>query len=330
MKKFAVIIPYFGQFKPSVSLFLESCKHNPDIDWFIFTDCPVPEKVVLSENIKWHKFTLAEFNCLASEKLKHNIALERPYKLCDMKPFYGNIFSDYISSYEYWGFGDMDVIYGNVTDYLQKIQYFKYDKINWMGHLCFIRNNEICNTVVLADIDNTAYWKDVVSTANNIGFDERDYNTKFLSKGLKIYNGKWAADIDIFYWRMRCVDKKTLHLLLDTREINYAPKNHSYQIFAVLNGHTYRVYLKNKRVYHEEFAYIHFRKEVPLLIDSSCKNYFITRDGFIKIDDKHSKLSDYDVVKKYIEKYNLQENRKQEFINFVYQLYRKLSGKRGW
>ena len=330
MKKFAVIIPYFGQFRPSVSFFLESCKLNLDIDWHIFTDYSIPENIVLSPNIVWHNFTLDKFNQLASEKLCHDIVLERPYKLCDIKPFYGIIFSDYISSYEYWGFGDMDVIYGNVIDYLQKIQYFKYDKINWMGHFCFIRNNEICNNVVLADIDNTVYWKDVVSTANNIGFDERDYNTKFLSKGLKIYNGKWAADIDIFYWRMRCVDKKTLHLLLDTWKVNYAPKNHPYQIFAVLNGRTFRVYLKNKRVYHEEFAYIHFRKEVPVISDSTCKNYLITRDGFIKIDDNHIRFSEYNVVKAYIEKYNLQENPKQDFLNFIYQLYRKLSGKRGW
>ena len=38
----------------------------------------------------------------------------------------------------------------------------------------------------------------------------------------------------------------------------------------------------------------------------------------------------YDAVKEYTIKYNRQENAVQEIKNFLYQLYRKISGKRGW
>lgn len=326
--KFAVIILYFGQFKKSILLFLSSCIRNPDVDWLIFTDCSVPDGIILKENIIWHQTTLDTIRKLAEEKLNIEIPLTRVYKLCDIKPFYGTIFSDYLIDYEYWGFGDVDVIYGQVAQFLKKINYSQYDKINWMGHLSFVRNEIKCNQAFLTEVKNTVNWKTVVCSDNNIGFDERDANTKFLSNGLKIYTEKWAADIDIFYWRMRCVDKKTLHFLLDTWQLKYAPRNYSYQIFAVLNGVTYRIYLKRKKVIREEFAYIHFRREVPINVSIDSTNYLITRDGFIPIleDD----FNDYDKVKEYIIKYNMQENTIQEVKNFLYQLYRKISGKRGW
>ena len=326
--KFAVVIVYFGQFKKSISLFLASCTRNPDVDWLFFTDCPIPDEIDLKKNIIWHQTTLNKIRALAEEKLKIKIPLTKAYKLCDLKPFYGTIFSDYLTDYEYWGFGDVDVIYGQIAQFLEKINYSIYDKINWMGHLCFVRNVDVCNQAFFTDVKNTVDWKKVVCSDHNIGFDERDANIKFLSNGLKIYSGKWAADIDIFYWRMRCVDKKTLHFLLDTWELKYAPSNYPYQIFAVLNGLTYRIYLRGKKVIREEFAYIHFRREIPILISPDSLNYLITRDGFIPISENI--FDDYDAVKEYTIKYNRQENAVQEIKNFLYQLYRKISGKRGW
>jgi hypothetical protein len=122
MNRFAIIIPYFGKFKPSISLFLESCNRNPDVDWHIFTDCPVPENVELKENIKWHAATLDYVSGLIREKLGWTVSLTRPYKLCDLKPFYGLLFEEYLTGYEYWGFGDTDVIYGHLTKYLGHIR----------------------------------------------------------------------------------------------------------------------------------------------------------------------------------------------------------------
>ena len=100
--KFAVVIVYFGQFKKSISLFLSSCIRNPDVDWLFFTDCPIPDEIDLKKNIIWHQTTLNKIRALAEEKLKIKIPLTKAYKLCDLKPFYGVIFSDYLTDYEYW------------------------------------------------------------------------------------------------------------------------------------------------------------------------------------------------------------------------------------
>ncbi|MBQ6478597.1 MAG: hypothetical protein IJI44_04420 [Erysipelotrichaceae bacterium] len=329
MNKFVVIIPYFGEFKASITLFLESCNRNPGIDWLIFTDCKVPEGVCLGGNILWKQMNLSDVKQLAEQKLQCEVTLNRAYKLCDMKPMYGLIFEEYIKEYEYWGFGDTDVIYGDVLSYLKRLEYERYDKINWMGHLCFIRNLPEINTIAMEEIPGTISPKTVLKTESNQGYDERDFNKKCLSRGIRLYNGEWAADIDVFYWRMRCVDLKTLHWLLDTNDVKYAPKNYPLQLFAVVDGRVFRIYIKGNSIYKDEFAYIHFRKEVPIKFeDITRRSYIISRDGFFSIDE--SELEKQSNVRSLIKKYNSQEGPIKEFKTFFYQYYRKKSGKRGW
>ena len=327
MNRFAVIIPYFGQFKPSISLFLESCNRNSDVDWFVFTDCEIPADVTLNINIHWVSTTLEHIKIMAQEKIGCKVALSRAYKLCDLKPFFGIIFRDYLKGYEYWGFGDVDVVYGRLSAYLDSIDYFRYDKINWMGHLCFVRNSDSCTATALEKVDETIDASKVLSNENNLGFDERDYNKKCLAKGMKIYTGKWAADIDVFYWRMRCVDLKTFHYLLHTREIDYAPKNYSRQMFALIDDSVNRIFLNNHQVHLEEFAYIHFRKEVPIHLDRlRTDSYIISRTGFWPLKGGSIALSDYNTVKELIDRYNNQENWLQELQCF-WHYYREYSRK---
>lgn len=325
MNKFAVVIPYYGTFKPSITLFLESCIRNKNIDWFFFTDCSIPKSIQLTSNIKWYETDLQFIKDLFKNQLKREVVLERPYKLCDLKPFYGLIFQDYLLEYEYWGFGDTDVIYGNLYEYLIKINYKSYDKINWMGHLCFVRNTDVCNDSVFTQVDGTISAEDILLSEYNIGFDERDYNLKFLANGLKIYQGKWAADIDIYYWRMRCVDWKTLCLILSTKGIKWTPRNYSKQMFISSKGRIYRVYLKYRKVHFEEFAYIHYRKEVPIKLSNVKESSFIiTREGFEVLDYSQSELYDYNLALKLINKYNNQENYIQEMICFLYHYKNKI------
>lgn len=327
MNKFAVVLPYFGKFKPSIVLYLESCNRNSEVDFYIFTDCEVPDTVKTGRNIKWIKSSLNKVNELIYNKLSFDIKLEKAYKLCDIKPFYGLIFADYLKNYEYWGFGDTDVIYGDLTTFLNKINYSAYDKINWMGHLCFVRNEPWCNSVVLKDTQGTISAKEVLLTENNLGFDERDYNKKCISAGMKIYTGKWAADIDIYYWRMRCADLKTFHILLKTKELKYAPKNYTKQVFISLYGKIYRMYVKFGKVYFEEFAYIHFRKEVPIHFDNVLSStYVFSRDGFFELPYSKEELTNKDVALSIINKYNNQENTLQElysFLHYVNRAYKK-------
>lgn len=328
MNKFAVII-YFGKFKPSVKLFLESCSRNGDIDWFFFTDNLYPDGVVKKCNIHWLKTTLEDVRLLAIQKLGFEFKLDRAYKLCDLKPFYGLIFSDYIKNYEYWGYGDTDIICGRISKFLTIANYRVFDKINWMGHLSFIRNTDEINSLSLIDVEGTVNARDVLNNDRNVGFDEHDFNRKLLAKGKNIYTGLWAADVDIFYSRMRCVDMKMIHKLLGIKEIDFAPKNYKKQLFALVDGAIYRYYIDKGNIKKDEFAYIHFRKETPIMFEDLSKaTFIISRDGFFEMTGKD--LESLVRLSAAIDKYNNCETSFGEFKTYIVQYFRKITGKRGW
>ena len=206
MKFACVVIPYFGVLRKSITLFLEGCRRNPEINWLIFSDCAVPI-ADLPGNVQWNICQLSDVECLARDKLKRPVELKRPYKLCDLKPLYGVIFADYLKYYYWWGYGDIDVIYGRIYPYLQRISFDSFDKISYTGHLTFIRNNDKCNWAFDKKTENSRDINAVLADGdNNYGFDEWSYNKKFSASDLKIYGGLWAADIDA-YKRMRCEDR---------------------------------------------------------------------------------------------------------------------------
>ncbi len=107
--KIAIIIPYFGQWPEWIDLHFYSCGQNLFIDWLFFTDCPIPK--THSTNLSFYSFSFDEYCNDVSRKLKINFHPDKYYKLCDLKPFYGYIHADIISEYDFWGFGDIDVIW---------------------------------------------------------------------------------------------------------------------------------------------------------------------------------------------------------------------------
>ena len=99
-RKCVLIVVYLGQWPVWFPAFLLSCKQNPDFDWLIFSDCPIPEVEI--PNVKFIPFSMEKFNCLASKKLALPINIEFPYKLCDFRPAFGILFEEYIREYSFW------------------------------------------------------------------------------------------------------------------------------------------------------------------------------------------------------------------------------------
>jgi hypothetical protein len=85
------------------------------IDWLFFSDCGVPEH--LPENVRIESLSYGD--CLAFVSLRLGIAFspQNPYKLCDIKPALGHIHEDCLRGWDFWAFGDIDVIYGRLRDY---------------------------------------------------------------------------------------------------------------------------------------------------------------------------------------------------------------------
>jgi hypothetical protein len=124
-------------------LFLESCRWNSDIDWLFFSDCDIPGR--FPENVRIESISYADYLALVSRRLGIAFSPQNPYKLCDIKPALGHIHEDCLEGWDFWGFGDIDVIYGRLRDYFTDERLNHYDLISCharrvSGHLCLIRN----------------------------------------------------------------------------------------------------------------------------------------------------------------------------------------------
>lgn len=140
-----LLIPYFGKWPAWFEFFLISCQFNTSIQWIIYTDCPIPENS--PDNVKYKQISFKDYKIMVSDKLGINFNPDNPYKLCDLKPALGFIHEDDIKSYDFWGFSDIDLVYGDLRQYYTAERLSKYDLYSThsrrvSGHFCLIRNNK--------------------------------------------------------------------------------------------------------------------------------------------------------------------------------------------
>lgn len=173
------LIPYFGRWPFWMPFFLESCRYNPSIDWLLFSDCPTPNNV--PDNVKIESIRFADYCALVSERLNINFAPQAAYKLCDIKPALGYIHVDRLEGYDFWAFGDLDVIYGNLRRYFTDERLAGYDLFSTherrvAGHLCLMRNTARKRQVFMQIKDWSARFMDQAHHA----LDEGAFSRIFL------------------------------------------------------------------------------------------------------------------------------------------------------
>ena len=139
------LMPYFGRWPFWMPFFLESCRRNPDIDWLFFSDCGVPDN--LPPNVTIECMTFSDYCGLVSQRLEIDFAPTQAYKLCDIRPAFGLIHADRLEGYDFWAFGDNDLVYGDLRSYFTADRLASYDLYSTherrvAGHLCLIRNSE--------------------------------------------------------------------------------------------------------------------------------------------------------------------------------------------
>lgn len=179
MMRIKLINVYIGDFPWYFPFFLKSCAVNPSIDFVIFSDNLYTGD--LPDNVAITPLTLNDFNRLASEKLKIDISVSHPYKLCDFKPAYGIIFSDYLKGYDFWGLCDLDIVLGRIREFITKDLLLQYDVISTRhdyitGWFLLFRNVEEVNTLFMKSND---YIKVFTSSAHYC-FDECNFMHLYL------------------------------------------------------------------------------------------------------------------------------------------------------
>lgn len=162
------------------------------VDFLYFTDCGIPKKTY--PNTKFFETDYPSYCRRVSDALEINFNPEHgAYKLCGCKPFYGIIHEDELTGYDYWGFADIDLIYGDLSDMLNYDNFRKYDFISAhservAGHLTVMRNTEKYNTACL----KIPRWKEKLEMKDFHGLDEEPEYGQIINP-CKRY-------IDLVYW----------------------------------------------------------------------------------------------------------------------------------
>lgn len=252
MNKVAFIIPYFGKFNNYFSVFLKSCETNYNYDWLIFTDDD--REFNFPQNVLVNYLTFEEMKNLITIKLNASISLEHPYKLCDFRPLYGYIFNEYLENYEFWGYCDTDLIWGNIDKFLSKILLDGYDKIGNLGHCTIFKNTDEINSVFMKSLNGIERYKEVINEVKNCSFDEeynQSINNIFEQYGYKIFEHDFAANI--------YTKSSNFRLTKMFEHQRYLVENKVKNLFLWDNGTLFRYIYCNKKLSIEEYLYIHMQ-----------------------------------------------------------------------
>lgn len=270
-KTINIIIPYFGNFPNYFQLFLNSCAYNNTINWTIITDNMTMYNYPV--NVRKVEMSFHDVQKLIRSKFDFDVAINSVHKLCEFKPAYGYIFDELIVGYDYWGYGDLDLIYGDIRSFLTD-DILTYDKIFTLGHLSLVRNTEKTNRLFMREIFGKELYKEAFSNDQNYNFDEEfmgkpNINSIFREYGYSVWEKSFAADIYI----------KSTHFLIDIGDGQAEKRQDAFFVWD--NGRVVRFIKEDSNVCEREYLYIHLQKRnMDVRIDSSSSVYKIIPNRF--------------------------------------------------
>lgn len=171
MKSIVVLFPHFGTLPPQYKMWRESALRNPDIDFMFFTDCDVES----APNIFVHKMQFSDFKQMMTKAFDFPILLDRPYKICDYRPAFAYALADYVKGYDFWGWGDLDVVYGDIRAFVTDEVLSHYKMISGYGHFTLYHNDEDTNTYFLKPVEGYVDYKEALTRPESMYYDEYGY-----------------------------------------------------------------------------------------------------------------------------------------------------------
>ena len=231
----AILIPYFGQWPAWIDFFVESCRANRSIDWILFSDCEPPEN--RAPNVRHVRISFDDYKAVVGEALGITLRADTPYKLCDIRPALAYVHAQLVRDYDFVGFGDLDVIYGDIRAFYDRDLLDRYDILSShpdrvSGHFCLMRNRDD----VVSAFKRSRGWKNAMQRPEHVTFDEWTF-----------YNLLRGTTANFFMpWRgepLRCLFREAYSTPAATHAMRW----------YWMNGR-----LTNEYYPHHPFMYLHF------------------------------------------------------------------------
>lgn len=308
MKSIIYIVPYFGKLPKNFQIWLNSCAFNSSINWIVFTNDR--DKYLVPENVKMVYMEFDEIRKLIQSKYDFDICLDRPWKLCDFKVAYGDIFADYIKEYDFWGHCDLDLIWGNIRKFINDDILNRYEKIGFQGHSTLYKNIDSVNFRYKTSIAGIPDFKKIFESTKGYAFDEVVICEMYDRMGIAYYKDTNFAHLSKY--------TPSFNLEYLPTEMDELNKN---QVFLFSNEGLFRYSLVKKNIIRQEYMYIHFfcRPMIYKAKNNQNIKYLIYPD---KVVDFNKSL-DIKIIKKYGHK-----NKIKYFISSIYVNRKKLTIKK--
>lgn len=243
MKTICYIVPFFGTLPPNFQLWLVGCMANKTVNWIVITDDHTQYEYPV--NVKVIYTSYKELTDRIQSHYDFKLDFSRPWRLALMKPAYGEIFKNELQGYDFWGYCDIDLMWGDIRKFYTEELLERFDRVGRGGHSSIYKNTEEVNTRYRTIVPNTLSYKDVFSGQSDWSFDENGMDAIYHHLGLSYYTD----------------DKILMHLakfesgfytLHDKRE------NQRYQLLTWEKGHVLRHHVVNGQIEHDELMYVHF------------------------------------------------------------------------
>ncbi|KKR56547.1 hypothetical protein A2362_02090 [Candidatus Curtissbacteria bacterium RIFOXYB1_FULL_41_59] len=240
------INPYFGKLPVWMPLFLESCKKNSAFSWVLFGDHKNHYK--LPKNVRWEKMSMDIFNKLARKQTGLPFSIKTPYKICDAKPMYGDIFKHYLNGFTFWGNYDLDIIYGDLDSFSLRTKIINCDIYTPfsapVGHFTLYRNVEGINKLYLKLENLHLAYQDAPSC---LGYDHKPMLKLINSnRHLRFFNVNYKKELS----KSRCETGASIMPSGQlVGELFSAKERYLWE-----NGKVFQLNGKRRR----EFLYLHF------------------------------------------------------------------------
>lgn len=245
MYSIAYVVPYFGKFPKGFQFWLMSCGCNPSIDWLIFTDDRTDYDY--PDNVKVTYWTFDQMRTRVQSIFDFPISLERPYKLCDYKPAYGEIFERELRGYDFWGDCDIDLVWGDIRKFYTDEVLENYEKVGFNGHSMLFRNTpQVCSRYRTC-VEGALSYRDVFSVDQGFAFDEPGMDAIYEALGIPVYKEIDFANLL----------KYDYGFYLDWQDEEDREKNEA-QVFTWSHGVVTRHYLYKGRIETKEYLYLHY------------------------------------------------------------------------
>ena len=273
-----LICVYMGELPFWMPAFFLSCSYCPEIHWLIISDCPKPSSI--PSNVSYFRLCLDDLNYRFSKALGVNVRItsDYAYKINDLKIAFGDVFSEEIQEYDFWGYCDLDIVWGSIKSFINKELLDDYDIVTSRvrrvsGHFCLFRNSyEI--SMMYNYIPN---FRKMIVDRKNYAIDEENITNYLFS----LLYPNWIVRLkQLFIKKGLVVPRVYWDSVMTTSGAHQR---------ALGEGTTRSFLWKNGKVYDadhsSELMYIHFHKikqsmkKINFTYEEQPREFLINREG---------------------------------------------------